>query len=145
MIETIKTFKRAGEPTDCTPIDFVRAIRERLPVLQLTSPEAVQERHSKQFESYDRYEYRVIEDGETLAIMVIVHDVDVASGKDIINSLHTASIRPNLLAPAYRWMKGIAKKMGIDYIVLSRFKNGGYGTESKLIKINNMEPDTSTL
>lgn len=135
-METIKKFKKAGEPTECTPIDFVSAIREQLPVMQLDTVENAQLRFTNQFQENDRYEYCVYDEGKLVAIMVVIQDIDMLSGKKIIQSLHTASIKPNALKGAYHWMFNIARRMGIEYVVVSRLSKDGFKTEANLKKIS---------
>lgn len=137
-METIKKFKKAGEPTECTPIDFVSTIREQLPIMQLDTVENAQIRFTNHFEEYDRYEYCVYDEDRLVAIMVVVQDIDVLSGKNILQSLHTASIKSNALKGAYHWMFNIARRMGLEYVVISRLSKGGFKTEAKLKKISKL-------
>lgn len=100
-----------------------------------TSTEECIERFRNEFESHDRYEYCVYDEDILVAIMVIVEDVDIISGMKIVNSLHTFSLKPNLLSGAYRFMKCIGKRIGCKYMVISRMGNDGFTSNARLVKI----------
>lgn len=118
----IKTFKRAGELTDCLPIQLCEQARNSLKIWQYTSLEEMRERLRLDIESLNRFEYRAIDDaGNVKAMMIIdVHENEPHTGHDILYTKFSFSTEPGALAPAYKWLIQLAKLYGFKFIMTTR-------------------------
>ncbi|MCS5737183.1 hypothetical protein, partial [Herbiconiux daphne] len=117
-----KQFKEVGEPTDCADLDFCKAVQDMLPIWRHTSPEKMQDRMQRLFESQNRFEFHAIDDeGRTAAIMVITCDDEEAHiGEPVLIPVMACSLQPGLLTGAYRWLFQIAREYGINWIYTTK-------------------------
>ncbi|EHX9244018.1 hypothetical protein K3712_000548 [Escherichia coli] len=119
-----------GDPTLCTPLDFVTAVRKTSPKHQHTTAEQMQERYTIHFESMPRYEYRVLEDGKLIAIMVFTCvDQEVETGGRMFYPTIVQSLKPGVLSGGYRWLFELAKKHNADFVLITKSK--GYSQSEK--------------
>ncbi|HDU5574521.1 TPA: hypothetical protein RFV54_001054 [Klebsiella aerogenes] len=125
---------KPGDTTLCTPLDFVQSVRESSPLHQHTTAEEMQQRYTEYFESLWRFEYRVIDDGKLLAMMVITaQDKELETGKTVMFPTIAHSLKPGLLAGGYRWLFQLAKETQPDFIIIT--KSNGYEQKQKMIPI----------
>lgn len=126
---------RPGDPTLCAPIDFVKAVRELNPLHQYTTAEEMQSRFTRYFESLWRFEYRVIEDGSLIAMMVITaQDEELETGHIVMFPATAQSLKPGLLSGGYRWLFKLAKEHKAPFVLVTKTK--GMVKEERVIPIN---------
>lgn len=114
-------FKRAGEPTDSLDLSLVKSARDTLSIWQYTSLDEMYSRLKNDIESIDRWEFQAIENGEMVAMMIIDrYDNEPHTGYDILYTKFAFSRNTGALRHGYKWMKSIAKVLGIKFIVTTR-------------------------
>lgn len=126
---------KPGDPTLCTPLEFVQAVRELNPLHQYTTAEEMQSRFTRYFESLWRFEYRVIDDGKLLAMMVITaQDEELETGNIVMFPATAQTLKPGLLSGGYRWLFKLAKEHKAPFVLIT--KTNGYEQIQKTIPIN---------
>lgn len=125
---------KPGDATLCTPLDFVKKVRESSPLHQHTTAEQMQRRYQEYFESLYRFEYRVLDGGELIAMMVITaEDQELETGGVVMFPTIAHSLKPGLLSGGYRWLFQLAKETKPDFIIITKSK--GYEQKQKIIPV----------
>ncbi|EDH7741219.1 hypothetical protein CB599_11705 [Salmonella enterica subsp. enterica serovar Adjame] len=125
---------KPGDPTLCAPLEFVQAVQQTSPLHQHTTAEQMQRRYTDYFESLYRFEYRVIDNGRLLAMMVITaEDQELETGGIVMFPTIAHSLKPGLLTGGYRWLFQLAKEHQPDFILIT--KSNGYEQNQKIIPV----------
>lgn len=128
---------KPGDPSLCAPLEFVQAVQATSPLHQHTTAEQMQRRYQEYFERLYRFEYRVIENGKLLAMMVITaEDQELETGKTVMFPTIAHSLKPGLLSGGYRWLFQLAKQHKPDFVLLT--KSNGYKQNQQMIPLSNL-------
>ncbi|ECF3282132.1 hypothetical protein E2L92_22030 [Salmonella enterica subsp. enterica serovar Ibadan] len=114
-------YKKAGEPTNSLELSLVKSARDSLSIWQYTSLDEMYSRLKNDIESIDRWEFQATQNGEMVAMLIVDrYDNEPHTGHDILYTKFAFSTNTGALAQGYRWMKRLAKALGIKFIVTTR-------------------------